>query len=126
MAVLAVQRDELTADFFDGTARGELLIRRCHDCGHHNPPAGLACSRCRSARLEWTPALGTGSVVSWTVVHDKATGARTVAAIVELDEGPWLHAQLTSVDPDAVEAGLRVRVGFERPEAGEAIPTFRP
>ena len=126
MAVLTIQRDELTAEFFDGTARGALLIRRCHDCGHDNPPAARTCAGCLSAHLAWTPALGTGGVVSWTVVHDKASGTRTVAAIVELDEGPWLHAQLTSVDPAAIVAGLRVRVDFERPEGGEAIPVFRP
>ena len=45
--------------------------------------------------------------------------------LVELEEGPWLHAQL-DVDPDAVAVGQALSVRFEQPEGGEAIPVFEP
>ncbi|WP_322762172.1 Zn-ribbon domain-containing OB-fold protein [Frankia sp. Cr2] len=128
--VPAVRRDAETEEFFAGTERGELLIRRCDDCGHDNPPPASACARCHSAALTWTPARGTGSVVSWSVVHgparDGGPPARTTVAIVELDEGPWLHSRLAEVDPADVHAGLRVAVTFDRPTDGEAVPVFRP
>ena len=43
--------------------------------------------------------------------------------MVELDEGPWLNAQLT-VDPDEVSASSVGQVRFETPEGGEAVPVF--
>jgi len=130
MPVLTIRRDETTAEFFAATSRGELPIRRCHDCGHDNPPQDGACGACHSSALDWTPAAGHGTVVSWSVIHGRARdnepAPRTVVAIVELAEGPWLHAQLIDVDPGEVSAGLPVTVAFERPEGGEAIPVFRP
>jgi uncharacterized protein len=130
MAVGAVRRDADTAEFFAGTERGELLLRRCAACAHFSRPQARSCVRCRSADLSWAPASGHGTVVSWSVVHGSATDgeppAPIVVAIVELDEGPWLHAQLADVGAGAISAGLRVTARFERAEGGEAIPVFRP
>ncbi len=130
MAAGAVQRDADTAEFFAGTERGELLLRCCGSCGQHSRPQARSCGQCRSADLSWAPAAGQGAVISWAVVHGRAAGGqpptRTVVAIVELDEGPWLHSRLAGVSPDSVSGGLRVTVGFERAEGGEAIPVFRP
>ena len=130
MPVGAVQRDASTAEFFAGADRGELLLRRCGSCGHSSRPQSRCCGQCGSADLSWSPASGQGTVVSWSVVHGRAVGgeppARTVVAIVELDEGPWLHAQLVDIGPDAVEGGQRVTVRFERAEGGEAVPVFCP
>ena len=130
MSVSAVRRDAETAEFFAGTERGELLLRRCGACGQFSRPQARSCGQCRSADLSWAPAAGQGTVVSWSVVHGRATDgeppARTVVAIVELDEGPWLHARLAGIGTGGVGAGQRVTVGFERPEGGEAIPVFSP
>jgi uncharacterized OB-fold protein len=125
-----VQRDAATAEFFAGTQRGELLLRRCAACGQPSRPQARSCAQCRSADLGWEPAAGQGTVVSWSVVHGRAgegePPSSVVVAIVELDEGPWLHAQLVDVDPDSVTGGQRVTVGFEQAAGGEAIPVFRP
>jgi uncharacterized OB-fold protein len=130
MSVGAVKRDAATAEFFDATGRGELLIRECRACSRFDVPQATACAHCGSADLTWAVARGTGTVASWTVVYGRALGdgpaPRTVIAIVELDEGPWLQVHLADVPPEAVTAGLKVVVGFERPEGGEAVPVFRP
>ncbi|MEV1176199.1 OB-fold domain-containing protein [Nonomuraea sp. NPDC049784] len=125
MPVGIVHRDAATAEFFDGTARGELLIRRCDQCGAFAAPQARTCPGCASPEPSWTPAAGTGLVVSWSVVHTKGAPP-IVVAIVELDEGPWLQAQITGAAPEDVYGGMPVRVAFERPEGGEAIPVFRP
>ncbi|MEU7827615.1 OB-fold domain-containing protein [Nonomuraea sp. NPDC049129] len=125
MPVGIVHRDAATAEFFDGTARGELLIRHCDQCGGFSAPQARTCPRCGSPELSWTAASGTGSVVSWSVLHTKGAPP-TVVAIVELEEEPWLQLQITGAAPEEVYAGLPVRVAFEHPEGGEAVPVFRP
>ncbi|MFI7129210.1 Zn-ribbon domain-containing OB-fold protein [Nonomuraea sp. NPDC050153] len=125
MPVGIVHRDAATAEFFDGTARGELLIRRCAACGAHSAPQARTCPRCASPELSWTAAAGTGLVVSWSVVHAKGAPP-FVVGIVELDEEPWIQAQIVEIAPEHVYGGLRVRVAFEHPEGGEAIPVFHP
>ncbi|MFC4008525.1 Zn-ribbon domain-containing OB-fold protein [Nonomuraea purpurea] len=121
MPVGIVHRDAATAEFFDGAARGELLIRRCGACGGHSAPQARTCPHCASPELSWTASAGTGVVVSWSVVHGKS-GPPFAVAIVELDEEPWIQAQITG----EVYGGMRVRVAFEHPEGGEAVPVFHP
>ncbi|GAA0382752.1 Zn-ribbon domain-containing OB-fold protein [Microbispora corallina] len=130
MPVGIVHRDAAAAAFFDGAARGELLVRRCASCGGFSAPQARACAHCGTPEQEWAPSAGAGTVITWAVVHgrpaDGEAAPRTVVAVVELDEGPWLQAQLTGVAPEEVSAGLRVRAGFEHPEGGEAVPVFHP
>lgn len=126
---MTITRDDASAAFFDGTARGVLLLRRCDDCGRRNAPRTLTCPACHSARLAWEPARGTGTLASWTVVHHRPAGGapapRTVAGLVQLDEGPWLHARIDGIDPSRLRAGLPLIVAFDRPADGEAIPVFQ-
>ena len=84
--------------------------------------ASLTCPHCASPELSWAPAAGTGTVVTWSVVHTKGLPNVTVG-IVELDEGPWVQLQLVG-DLPADLHDLRVRVAFEHPEGGEAVPVF--
>ncbi|MGC4998432.1 Zn-ribbon domain-containing OB-fold protein [Streptomyces sp. DT195] len=132
MSALAVTRDDASAPFYDAATRGELLLRRCADCVHWAAPRAVACPACGSARLTWEPARGDATLVSWTVVHGRppAEGGeapRTVAGLVELAEGPWLHGRLTGVaDPGSLTCGQRLVLAFERPGGGEAVPVFRP
>jgi uncharacterized OB-fold protein len=49
-----------------------------------------------------------------------------VLALVELDEGPWLHTMLGTDDPAALHAGDRVQAHWAHPPTGESYPYFRP
>jgi len=130
MPVGVIHRDAQSAPFFDGTARGELLLRSCNECQHLMEPAAMTCSRCGSRHFCWKAAAGDGTILTWTVVHtrgrDGAAPVRIPVAIVELREGPWFEAQLIDVDPDDITVGMRLRVDFARPEGGEALPVFAP
>ncbi|WP_433871303.1 Zn-ribbon domain-containing OB-fold protein [Saccharopolyspora sp. CA-218241] len=127
MPVHPLQRDPESAPFFDGTAEGRLLIRRSPSTGEHLPPAAQTGSD-GSTDLEWAEASGRGRIATWAAVHRKPDAeGRThpvVIAIVELDEGPWLHARIVRAAPEDVRSGREVTVEFERPEGGEAIPVF--
>lgn len=132
MAISPVARDSATADFFDGTRRGVLLLRHRRSTGEYLDPSTVP-ARSEEADLEYVPAAGGARVVSWSTPHGKNadTGepVRTVVAVVELDEGPWWWSQLLDVDPDEDLTDLRVRVDFvaSGPDPHhEVVPVFRP
>ena len=128
MSVGAVRRDAETSEFFDGTARGEFLLRHCTDCGTLGEPDVRRCRGCESVRLDWAPAAGGASLVSWAVVLGQAdtdeSAARTVVAIAELDEGPWWWGQILDA-PVTLAAGQRLTISFEPVEGQEVVPAFR-
>jgi uncharacterized protein len=122
MTVGPVDRDDATAEFFEGTAAGRLLLRRCEH-GHYSEPQVTQCTTCGSLRLDQAPADGGASLVSWAVTWSQ--DVPTVLVIAELDEGPWWWSQLTGADPAELVAGTRLRVTFARPdEEHEAVPVF--
>lgn len=129
MPAVPVIRDAASAPFYEGTARGELLLRRCEDCALLSAPRIETCPSCGSARLGWKPAQGTGILVSWTVVHGRISDSeptRTVAGLVELTEGPWLHARIVGIAPENVTAQLPLVVDFDHSDESETVPVFRP
>ena len=130
MSVGPVARDERTADFLDGTAAGQFLLRKCDACQSLSAPQARQCGQCGSTELGWQPAAGGASVVSWAVTHTKPgpDGATRTAVIViaELDEGPWWWSQVVDAAPDAVRQGTRLRIDFARAsEDAEYVPVFR-
>lgn len=129
MAVGLVMRDATTAPFFDGTARGEFLLRRCVVCGTYSQPQAEQCSSCDSQNLTWEPSTGSARVVTWAVVHSKPRDGVSdveVVAVGELDEGPWWWAQILDVEPNEVFLGMRVKIDFEVANGSdEYVPVFR-
>jgi uncharacterized protein len=126
-----VSRDEQCDVFFDGTARGQFLIKKCQRCDDFADPRALQCPHCHSFDVSDIAAAGTATVVSWAVVHPRPSDATqtspTIVAIAELAEGPWWWAPLVGASPDHVRTGLAVEIGFERatPDS-EAVPVFHP
>jgi uncharacterized OB-fold protein len=121
-----VNRDEQTAAFFDGTAAGQLVLRRC-PAGHYSEPQAAQCSTCGRTDLDWAAAAGGASLVSWAVTRSGEKS--TVLVIAELDEGPWWWSQLTGADPARLTVGTRLRLAFARPAETadaepEAVPVF--
>jgi uncharacterized protein len=130
MPVGPVARDQRTAEFLDGTAAGKFLLRKCDACQSVSAPQARQCGQCGSTELSWQPASGGASVVSWAVTHSKpgpdGTTRTQVIVIAELDEGPWWWSQVVDAAPDAIQAGTRLSIGFERADAdSEYVPVFR-
>lgn len=126
MTVGPVDRDEATAKFFDGTAAGQFLLRRCAN-DHYSEPSAVQCTTCGSLDLQWAPAGGGAALISWAVTWPRPVGdeepAATVLAIAELDEGPWWWSQLVNAEPDELTVGRRLAIAF-RAAGKEHIPVF--
>jgi uncharacterized OB-fold protein len=61
---------------------------------------------------------GEGKVVTYTIIHVAPEGfegqAPYVMAIIELDEGPRITAQIVDCDVDKVEIGMKVKSTFRK------------
>ena len=116
--------------FWTGGSDGQLLIHRCTVCRHwFHPPAPL-CPRCRTRDVQPEPVSGRGTVWAATVNHQPWFAALPppyVIGIIELVEqaGLRLLSNVIGCDPDAVRAGMAVRVEFERVHESVWLPVFR-
>lgn len=117
-----IRRDGRSGPFFDGAAQGRLMARRCEACGRWFAPDATGCPDCGTDDLAWAEVSGEAVLVSWAVAHSR-TGETAPLALVELAEGPWMHARLDAV-PEPRE-GLPLRVDFVHPDEGESYPVFK-
>ncbi len=125
-----VRADPRSAPFFAAADRGELMIRRCDECGRWLAPSASGCPRCgEDTELSWAVTSGRGTLVSWSVVHPRQGGPVAVPALVELAEGPWLATGLRlaeAAELAGLYAGQPVAAEFIRPADGASYPVFGP
>ena len=116
--------------YWNAARERRLVIRKCKACGLlHFMPRHL-CPACWSDQLEWVDVAGTGRVHSFTVIRrasDPAFASRVpyVVALIELDEGPRMMANIVGDDALAVAIGDPVKVTFEDRGSGALIPQFQ-
>ena len=117
------------AGFWEGCARGELLVQTCASCGLRRMPPRPMCSRCRSIVVRWEPTSGRGRVWSFIVPHPPllpafAEVAPYNAIIVELEEDSLIRfagnlvtgadGEINEIDPATIRIGESVRVVFHQ------------
>lgn len=125
----APQPDADSVEYWRACGQGVLLLRRCATCGHTHFPPRHVCPRCWSGRLDAIAASGLATVHTFTIMRrapapEFAAALPYVVALVDLDEGPRMMANIVGDDAMAVTIGERVTVQFE--DRGEfALPQFR-
>lgn len=132
-----VEREFTHASWAEFLAEGKLMGVRCRACGALSAVPRPLCPACRAESLEWVELSGRGAVEGFTVIHVPPTPLAAggygrdrpyASAVVRLDEGPWITAQLVGVDPqrpESLRVGMRVRA--EVVHQGEAVRLgFRP
>lgn len=129
--ILPGLEDPAARPFWDGTARGELLLQSCADCGKPRFPPRPMCFHCRSVKTTWVKASGRGTVWSFVVPHPPLLPAYAEQApynviVVTLDEHPMLRmvgnlvasadGKLNEIDPSTIRIGEPVRAVFTQVE----------
>ena len=115
--------------YWDAARERRLVIRKCKACGVlHFMPRHL-CPACWSDQLEWVDAKGSGTIHSFTVIRRApaavfAPRAPYVVALIDLDEGPRMLANVLGEDALDTRIGDRVKVTFEDRGDGAMIPQF--
>jgi len=94
--------------------RYRLQGTRCNGCSELHFPPMLICQKCRSRDLAPYQLLGKGVVYSFSTVYTPLIQFEDVApyvvALIDLEEGPRITAQLTDVLSGEVEIGMPVEI----------------
>lgn len=121
--------NEDTQFFWDGCARGELLIQRCASCGVLRHPSRPACGECGSVEWDTVASSGRGEVYTYAVHHYPPVpgfDVPYVIALVALVEGTRLVANLAGVAPEEVAIGMPVQATFVKVDDELSVPAFTP
>jgi len=124
-------REPTAAGFWEGCARGELVVQTCDACGQRRMPPRPMCPYCQSTEVRWEPTSGRGRVWSFIVAHPPLLPAYAAVApynaiIVELEEDPMLRfagnlvvsadGEINEIDAATISIGEPVRVVFYQVE----------
>ena len=95
--------------------RYQLVGEVCPECGNKMFPPRDVCPECSDTSPQPLYQFsGRGEVYSYTTVHNPPEGYQEMApytvALVKLEEGPLITAQLTDVSNDDVSIGMPVEM----------------
>jgi uncharacterized OB-fold protein len=87
-----------------------LRANECTKCGASFLDARIACPSCATDAFQPRRLASTGVIRAFTVVHRGPPGVVVpfIAAVVDLDGGGTVKANIVDTDPAAVSAGLPV------------------
>ena len=98
--------------------RYRLEAGKCKKCSRIAFPPRLVCSSCSSREFETVKLPDTGTVLTYTVIRVAPTPfsdeAPYAVAIVELEGGARLTAQIADCPLDSIKIGQKVKVEFRR------------
>jgi uncharacterized protein len=120
----SMHSSDLASPYLDGVTEGVVRYQACQDCGAAQSLARFACQECRSSRLAWRDAAGTGTIYAITVVTRAPNDSFRALVpytlvLVTLDEGFRLMAH----GRDELKIGDRV-VAKSFVHDGKALMTF--
>ncbi len=94
--------------------RYRLIGNRCVNCGAKFFPPRQVCTECRTTTFEPYQFNGKGELYSYTTLRHAPVGFENQApysvGMIKLDEGPMVEAQLTDVNAEDLEIGMRVEM----------------
>ena len=103
--------------FYKYCAEEKLMAISCKKCNKIMIPPRPYCPDCSSSEGDWIQLMGTGTVLTYTIIHvapqQFAVLTPYVVAIVRLTEGPSLPGMVKFVEPRSVKIGMKVQVAYE-------------
>lgn len=124
LAVPSAGADGLSAPYWEGTRREELLIQFCRACSHWQWGPEWICHHCDSFDLDWREVQGRGVIYSyqriWHPVHPALTGhGPYIAVLVTLPgaDDVRMVGNLLGDPKQEVPIGAAVEAVFEHHEA---------
>ena len=115
--------------WFEAAKEHRLVIQKCSSCGRLRHPPGPMCAECHSTEWEAVDASGKGTVYSFVINHYPQVPSfdyPLAVAVIELEEGTRLVANVIGIEPHDIEIGMPVEVEFVDHDDELTLPAFRP
>jgi len=117
--------------FWEAAKRHQLLMPRCRRCNKLFFYPREVCPTCLQSDIEWQKVSGNGRLHSFTVIHQPANPNFTddvpyVYAMVQLDEGPRMIANLVGCAPADAKVDMPVTAVFDDVTPDWTLVKFRP
>ena len=111
LLVETIDTNSWTAPFWEATARHDLAIPRCSDCGRFRMPPTPFCPGCQSQAIEWVTMSENGVVYSFTlvtrsIVPGMEDSVPYVPAIIELPEADGVRLITNIVESQIDEISI--------------------
>lgn len=116
--------------YWEAAAEDRLTLRKCSDCGAVHFMPRLLCPECWSDKIAQIDASGRGTVHSFSIIRRASDPAFAqlcpyVVALIDLEEGPRMMANILGPDALDVQIGNPVSVLFEDRGEGAKLPQFQ-
>ncbi len=116
------------AEYWEGVARNELLLKFCPHCKRHLHPKRIVCPDCQTIELTWKASKGRGKVYSFSEIHRAPsdvfqTSSPYTVGMVRLDEGVTLFTRFFG-PPGSVKIDAPATVDYRVLEMGQKMPVF--
>ena len=132
LLVETIDTNAWTAPFWEATARHELAIPRCGDCGKFRMPPTPFCPDCQSQAIQWVAISDNGVVYSFTLVTrsilpDMEDSVPYVPAIIELPEaaGVRLITNIVETPLDENSVGAPCYMDWHDTVKCYTLPVYR-
>lgn len=122
---------ETSRPFWEAARRHELSLPRCRRCDRVFWYPREVCPHCLSSEIDWVAVSGRGRLHSYTVIHQPANPAFQpdvpyIYAMVELEEGPRLIANLVGCRPEEARIDLPLVAVYDDVTPEVTLVQFRP
>ena len=101
--------------------RYNLIGNKCEECGQVFFPPRESCPKCRRksmGKIKEIKLTGKGEIVTYSIIHvgpeEFEDQVPYPIAIIQLDEGPRITAQIVDCDIHDVKIGMKVKSTFRK------------
>jgi uncharacterized OB-fold protein len=115
--------------YWDGLREGRFVLQHCAACGKVRHYPRPVCPRCFSMESTFKEMPTGGAIHSWTVCHQPfnfffKAAAPYIVALVDMDAGVRVNAQVHGIAEGDLAIGKRVRLAFEPVTKEVTLPYF--
>lgn len=122
-----------TRPFWEAAREGRLVMQTCPECGTVSFPPKPWCIECGSRNIYWADVGPGATIYSFTISRSVAMNwpdwqaqLPVVLALVDVDNGARMYAQIIDCPPEDMAIGMRLEAVFVEIGDEVTIPKFRP
>lgn len=98
--------------------RYRLEASKCKGCGNVSFPPRLICPECKSRKFETIKLNDEGKILTYTIIRVASDSFSKITpfavAVIEVNDGARLMAQITDSPPEEVVIGRKVKIVFRK------------